>query len=749
MTVFAPGQHQRAHSDNDTDGNPEVLSVDPGIQGTRNRRQVRPVPLEPGRAARERLTPEVPASLTHRVVVLLGVVGLFGPALAASLSIVDIPLVGSIAAAICAAAVVLAAFAMIARRERVLERIDGLVLAVAVVVLGAWTASQLYFHPAYGTDEAAFVQYAAQLFLHGHNPYTANLLPALTRFRVPITFATYRLNGTMASRLAYPALSFLLVAPLVVLTHGVQSVILANMLALGVEMVLLYRFLPKPYRVLSVVLVIGMPYLFNNTIGGVVATTLTVPFLLAVSHRWTSIGSKGRLGSSGVQKGIFLGLAVSAGQFAWFIVPFLVVAVLRLRAAELGWRRASVVVTRFVGCGAAVGLLVNTPFIVWSPHAFFADVLSPLFQKAVPLGQGLIDATIFLHIGGGDLDYFTAAAITLLAALLVAHSVYFSHLARATFVLPSLVFLLSTRALSEYFVLAVGVWVVSAVVADFTNAKRVEEPEQLDVGSPRADPLVRKKCVVAALRGSVVGASLLAVLLFVCLALTAGQPLTIRIRSLRTNGEFQAIWRIRARVANHSKAALVPHFTTDASGYVTGFWNVIEGPRRLQPGEKATYVLAAPNVGSMPRIEQSFLLQAVTASPDTMSSSRLLIPKPFACTIVPNHVNRVLAPGHSVELSVRLRSPFGALVHQRGVRVELGQIIYGQSQLVPAEARIDGAPEGQTPVERTTNSQGEATFRITDSSPQGEPLYFQAWAVSKAGYQFGYSEVVDVLWAGR
>ena len=697
---------------------------------------------------RGRVARDLPASLTHRIVALLGVVALFGPALAAWPSIVEIPLVGSIAAATCAAAVVLAAATMIAKREHVLERIDAVVLVVAVVILCAWTASQLFFRPAYGTDEAAFIQYAAQIFLHGHNPYTANLLPALTQFRVPIKFATYRLNGATASQLAYPALSFLLVVPFTLLTHGVQSVILVNMLALGIEMILLYRFLPKAYRLVSVVLVVGMPYLFNNTIGGVIATALTIPFLLVVAHQWTGIGSEGRLGSSGLRKGIFLGLAVSVGQFAWFVVPFLVIAIWRLRAAELGWRRASIVAARFLGSAAIVALIVNAPFIIWSPHAWFTDVLSPVFQKAIPLGQGLIDATIFLHTGGGDLDYFTAAAIALLVALLVAHSVYFSHLARATFILPALVFLLSTRALSEYFVMVVGVWVVAAA-DDFTSARRIEKAGLLDVDLASAKPGVRKKRAGAVLGASVLGASVLAVLVFAGLALTARQPLAIKIRSLRTNGEYQAIWQIRARVTNRSSVALGPHFTTDASGYVTGFWNVIEGPRRLQPGKWATYVLAAPNVGSMPGVEQSFLLQAVTASPDTMSSSKLALPEPFICTIVPNHVDRVVGPGRSVKLSVRLRSPFGALVHRRGVRVELGQIIYGQSQLVPAEARIDGAPEGQTPVRQTTNARGVATFRITDSSPQGQPIYFQAWGISKAGYPFGYSEVVDVLWSGR
>jgi hypothetical protein len=654
---------------------------------------------------------------------------------------------GAIAAATCVAAVILAVATMISSYERVLERIDALILTVAVVILGAWTASQLFFHPAYGTDEAAFIQYAAQIFLHGRNPYTTNLLPALTQFRVPVKFATYRLNGTMASHLAYPALSFLLVAPITLLTHGVQSVILVNMLALGVEMVLLYRFLPKAYRLMSVVLAIGMPYLFDNTIGGVIATALTIPFLLAVAHRWTSIGCEGRLGSSGVRKGIFLGLAVSVGQFAWFIVPFLVIALWRLRAPELGRRRASIVVARFVGCGATVALIVNVPFIVWSPRAWFADVLSPLFQKAIPLGQGLIDATIFLHVGGGDLDYFTAAAVALLAALLVAHSLYFSRLVRATFILPSLVFLLSTRALSEYFIMAVGVWAVAAVAGDRATAERVEKGERLDTGSARADPGMRKNRAVGALRRFVLGASFLAVLVFVGMALIARPPLAIKVRSMRTNGQFQSIWRIRARVTNRSREVLLPHFTTDSSGYMTGFWNVIEGPRRLQPGEGATYVLAAPNVGSMPGVTQSFLLQAVTASPDTISSSELLTPEPFTCTIVPNHVDRVVTLGHSVEFSVRLRSPYGALVHRRGVRVALGQIIYSQSQLVPAEARIDGAPEGQSPVRQTTNARGEATFRVTDWSPQGQPIYFQAWVVSKAGYPFGYSEVVDVLWS--
>jgi hypothetical protein len=149
----------------------------------------------------------------------------------------------------------------------------------------------------------------------------------------------------------------------------------------------------------------------------------------------------------------------------------------------------------------------------------------------------------------------------------------------------------------------------------------------------------------------------------------------------------------------------------------------------------------------MPGITQPFQLDAITHLPDTISITQNITTEPYTAWIYQADVNRILEPGQETTLTVQLRSPFGGQTRKAGVTVELGQVIYSQSELIPAEARINGHAEGNSPVEERTGGNGEATFHVTDSSPQGQPIYFQAWALSAAGYPFGYSEVVDVLWA--
>jgi hypothetical protein len=110
----------------------------------------------------------------------------------------------------------------------------------------------------------------------------------------------------------------------------------------------------------------------------------------------------------------------------------------------------------------------------------------------------------------------------------------------------------------------------------------------------------------------------------------------------------------------------------------------------------------------------------------------------------PGYVDQIIASDGSTTFQVYLRSPFGRLVYKAGVRVALGQIIYGQEALIDAQASINGQPEGRTPVDAYTNSQGVATFHISDPQPQDQPIYFQAWIDSS--YPYGYSDIVPVLW---
>jgi hypothetical protein len=118
----------------------------------------------------------------------------------------------------------------VAWQPRVVDRAVGRILAATTLAIsiGAfvlWSFLQIVGAPAYGTDEIAFDQYAAQLLRHGLNPYTHSMAPAFSLFHVSPDGYTFLLNGHAVTSLSYPALSFLLYAPLVALGWTTQTAV--------------------------------------------------------------------------------------------------------------------------------------------------------------------------------------------------------------------------------------------------------------------------------------------------------------------------------------------------------------------------------------------------------------------------------------------------------------------------------------------------------------------------------------------
>lgn len=694
-------------------------------------------PTSPPGAGSQRETGGTGVTTVHRVIVAVAAIGLLGPAFATWSGIISMPLSGVASVIITAGSLALLMAAVTVKTERSLRRVEVVLLVLGVVTLAAWATSVVSANPAYGTDEAAFEQYAAGLLLNGLDPYAHSLLPALLHYRVPIQYATYTTSGGVVSTLGYPALPILLVVPFLWLTHGVQSVLVLNVVALTASMIIAFFVLPRHYRSLAVVAVVGLPILFGYTVAGV-NVILAIPFLIVVAWRFTETGAEGRLGRRGIGQALCLGLAISVQQIAWFILPFVVVAVWSARRTEMDRSSASRVVGRYVGIALVTFAAVNAGFIAAGAREWVEGIFEPLVQHAIPYGQGIIDLSVFAGIGGGNLSYYTYGAVVLLLGLLVSFRLFFLAWWRCTFLLPSLALFFPTRSLAEYWMTLVLIWVVSLFAAS---------PHPLPPGAARG-----QSGEVAGWRfgrAAIAAISLLPGLGLLTMAVGSPAPLSVGVVGIRTNGQYERVWELTLRVVNHSHEALRPHFATNSIGQMTPFWHRLSGPATLRAGTASRYLLAAPNVGSMPGITQPFQIDAVTNSPETISVTRNVTTEPYSTWIYQSDVDQVLAPGQTVDLTVQLHSPLGGAVDRAGVPVELGQVIYGQSQLVPSEARVNGAPEGQTPVAMKTDPHGQATFRVTDSSPQGQPIYFQAWTTSREGYPFGYSETVDVLWSGR
>ena len=190
-----------------------------------------------------------------------------------------------------------------------------------------------------GPTRRPFEQAAATLLLHGHDPYGPSLLGALSHFRVPIQYATMTLNGGTVSTFGYPPVSLLVTAAAVWLTGGTQAVPIADdVVVLAIAAIAMFWLLPRPMRALAVLATVGIPLLFGFAASGVNAI-VCMTLLLPVAHRWSSIGASGRLTAGQRATGVALGLAVATQQLAWFMAPFVLVAVLLLRRDQLGTRR--------------------------------------------------------------------------------------------------------------------------------------------------------------------------------------------------------------------------------------------------------------------------------------------------------------------------------------------------------------------------------------------------------------------------
>jgi hypothetical protein len=548
----------------------------------------------------------------RRVVSLVAVLGLLWPEVKTWNDIVSAPLPGLATIVLTGATLALACLVAGAPTHDALERLDRWLLALGLMVLVAWAGWGLRHSSGYSTDEAAFVHAAAELLLHGHDPYGANLLPSLARFNVPPIYWTYTMSGGVVSTLGYPALPVLVALPFVALLGNGQAVAIAEVVVLLIAIGATFAALPRPWRSMAVLLCVGFPALEGFAVSGLTGV-LMLPALIVVARRWTHVGSSGSLSSHDRLTAVALGLALSTNQLAWFAAPFIVVGILLLRQGNLERRRAFAVTSRWGGLAVLTFLALNVPFIVGGASAWWRGVAAPLSQHAIPYGQGLVGLTVFLGLGGGAIDTYSYAAVALYLGLLVLFAVQFRTLARCCFVLPIAALYASGRSLSEYWLMLVVPIVIGAIAADnasLETAAQLTWPRRIGLRVPAR--IVSPTLFAPA-------AALLAA------ALLAPAPLSIRILRVGLDQQDTAVSRIWIAVRNRTDAPLRPHFAINSTGQASPFWRIVDGPSVLAGGGQARYVLRATRVD--PIDAGPFRLQAVTGSPRTISSSTIFRPR--------------------------------------------------------------------------------------------------------------------------
>ena len=153
----------------------------------------------------------------------------------------------------------------------------------------------------------------------------------------------------------------------------------------------MFLLLPRGMRGLAALLTVGIPVLATGSVGGLLFTLVVAPLAFA-AYRWRHTGESGRLSLGDIGRAAAVGVAVSTTQVAWFPIPFLLLGIFLHRRPELGSRRALRVTATFTGLALLTFLLINAPFIVWSPRDWLHGVLAAV--KFSNNGDDAYSATI-------------------------------------------------------------------------------------------------------------------------------------------------------------------------------------------------------------------------------------------------------------------------------------------------------------------------------------------------------------------
>jgi len=411
-------------------------------------------------------------------------------------------------------------------------------------------------HGVVTTDVHLYMDYASRLLCDGVNPYAVDLLEAYRLNRVPLTFSTPLLDGGLTGQLAYPALSFLVLVPLQLVGIPTQWVYLAVLL---IGLGLLYGWAPPKWRP-----VVLLPFFVDArfllyTLGTVNDCIWAVLLALTVVL-WRRPRARA----------VTFGLAVAFKHQPWVVAPLLLI---RLWHETEGDRKAKLrAVGRFVGVATAVFVVINLPFIIWSPGAWVAGVFEPVVAPMITFGQGLSALTMSGIVAIPKWAFSALMVVTYGVGAWLLHR-HHHHLRSLVWIIPGVMLWLGNRSLSSYWY-----YFLFPMVADLlTPVGKGTTPSSS--GRRRTSWLLAGALavgVVAVVAGSVWRDPGLRVTIVPPLW-TAGDQVERVTLSVQNTGD-QAV---RARVSMQS-TSLQPYF-----------WEIVSGPQTLAPGETGTYVAHA------------------------------------------------------------------------------------------------------------------------------------------------------------
>jgi hypothetical protein len=352
----------------------------------------------------------------------------------------------------------------------------------------------------YHNDAIALNQCAAKLVIQGKNPYSsldlfacydelgigadrttplrrgvfreARIYPMPTELDSAWTFRRLypEENAEFVWRPSYPALSFLVLVPWVLLDVDPNAL---SLILLLVVMALVVVRTERSLRGLMATALLASLSITAFTVGGTSDLFYAAPLVAAWlwrERRWSAVA---------------LGIACAAKQLAWFAAPYYFIAT----AATRGWREAFV----RSGIAALPFVAVNLPFFMADPGAWIAGVGTPLLEPMFARGAGLV----FLGTSGVipllPPVVYLAMEILAIAASLVGAWVFRHRAPEVGIVLAFVPLFFAWRSLFSYFFL-LPLFAAAAVARMPLGSLSVEEAQRggvsaLAISGPRVPAL--------------------------------------------------------------------------------------------------------------------------------------------------------------------------------------------------------------------------------------------------------------------
>lgn len=258
------------------------------------------------------------------------------------------------------------------------------------------------FHRGFSYNDAtALTHQAVDHLLEGKNPYAnENIVTALLEHNGASDRTTPRREGQFAlvfpyptpsqldkvwqeaiqnhdtpppeleTRMNYPAVAFELPAPFI--WAGLKDLRWIYLIFAVLGIAVTTWLCPSRLR-LGFLGVVAISLAFWNSVASGETGSLAFPFMLLA---WV-LARKQPYASA-----VFMGVAVSIKQTAWFLAPFYLILLLR----SIGFKRTLLAASVVSG----VFLATNIPFIVEDPAVWISSMGAPMSQNFFPLGVGII-----------------------------------------------------------------------------------------------------------------------------------------------------------------------------------------------------------------------------------------------------------------------------------------------------------------------------------------------------------------------